>query len=172
MPSDQQGQPDNATELDAELGVVARCVDGLVITIMGLLVLVVLWGVISRFVVRDPSQWTEEAARFLMIWLTFLGGAAAFARWEHLGLDWFVGKFDEASRGHAQIISALTCTVFSAAALVYGGGSLVTKTLRYEQVTPAMGFLMGYVYLVVPISGLLICWFSASRAWRLLRRPR
>ena len=168
MASDPHGQSENLTQP----GLVTRCVDALVIAIMGLLVLVVLWGVISRFVVRDPSQWTEEAARFLMIWLTFLGAAAAFARWEHLGLDWLVTKFDDRTRVYTQVVSALTCTAFSATALVYGGMSLVTKTLKYEQVTPAMGFQMGYIYLAAPISGLLICWFSASRAWRLLKEQR
>ena len=37
------------------------------------------WQVISRYLLAAPSSWTEEVARFLMIWVTFLGAGGLIA---------------------------------------------------------------------------------------------
>ena len=57
------------------------------IVLMLLLVGSVLWQVISRYVFASPSSWTEEIARFLLIWISLLGAAYAFRSGMHLALD-------------------------------------------------------------------------------------
>ena len=49
--------------------------------------LTVIWQVFTRFVLRDPSSWTEELAIFLLIWIGLLGSAYALRRKAHLGVD-------------------------------------------------------------------------------------
>ena len=61
---------------------------------MAALVVDVTWQVITRFILNNPSSWTEEVATYLMIWVGLLGSAVALNRRAHLGIDYFVGKLD------------------------------------------------------------------------------
>ena len=57
------------------------------IVLMAGLVFAVSWQVVSRYIFTSPSSWTEEVARFLLIWVGVLGAAYAFRTGVHLGLD-------------------------------------------------------------------------------------
>ena len=139
-----------------------------VVLIVVALVLDVLWGVCTRFVLSQPSRWTEEVATFLLIWIALLGAAVAFSRDEHLGLDYFTNKLDKAAQSLLAIFVQGLVIFFAASVMVGGGYVLVTETLRAGQVTPALGIKMGYVYLAVPLSGLFIVLFCLERLVELL----
>ncbi len=124
--------------------------------IMGALVLTVLWQVISRFVLRDPSSYTEELARYLMIWLGLLGAGYAAGRRLHLSIDLL-----PRSRAAAVAVEAFAL-LFAVAVLVVGGGRLVWTMLYLGQTSAALQVPLGYVYLAVPISGVLIAFYAAS----------
>lgn len=134
-----------------------------VVLIVAALVLDVLWGVFSRFILGAPSRWTEEVATFLLIWVAFLGAAVAFSREEHLGLDYFVKKLDHEAQWLLALIVQCLVIAFTTAVMIFGGYILVSETLQAGQVTPALGLRMGYVYLAVPLSGLFINLFSLER---------
>lgn len=124
------------------------------------LTLGVLWGVLSRYALGSQSRWTEEFAIYALVWVSLLGAALMFRERGHLGVDYFVGKLDPAARRFTALIAEVAIMVFSAFVLIYGGFMLVSETLRSGQVTPAMGWKIGYIYSVVPISGLFIMAFS------------
>ena len=131
-----------------------------VILVIGFLVLDVLWGVFSRYVLNNQSPWTEELATMLLIWVSLLGAAIGFIRGSHLGVDYFVGKLSERNQVMGQIVVYILVVCFASLAMVYGGIRLVALTLRLGQVSPALQLKMGYVYLAVPISGFFILVFS------------
>lgn len=140
----------------------------LVVLIVAALVLDVLWGICSRFVLGAPSRWTEEVATFLLIWVSFLGAAVAFSRSEHLGLDYFVKKLHADAQTFLAIVAQIITIAFTGSVMVFGGYVLVTGTLQTGQVTPALGIKMGYVYLAVPVSGIFIVSFCVERVFELL----
>ncbi len=131
-----------------------------VMLVTGILVVDVVWGVFTRYVLGHQSPWTEELARMLLIWVSLLGASVAFIRKSHLGVDYFVGKLNERWQTIGQIFVYLLIATFSSIVLIYGGYSLVYSALKYSQPTPAMNIEMGYVYLAVPISGIFIIIFS------------
>ncbi|HOK96987.1 MAG TPA: TRAP transporter small permease [Anaerohalosphaeraceae bacterium] len=133
-----------------------------VIVIMAILVLDVLWGVFSRYVLKAQSRWTEELAIFLLVWVSLLGASVAYASKSHLGVDYFVGKLDRQAQRLAELLVHLAVAVFAASAFVAGGWALVSKTLAAGQISPALGVKMGYVYLAVPISGVFFLIFAAE----------
>lgn len=141
----------------------ARLLEHFVTVIVAALVLDVLWGVISRFVLGSPSRWTEEVAIFLLIWLSLLGAAVAFRRRQHLGVDYFVGKLDPGAAKLLRIVTVLIVALFASWVMIYGGAVLVVDTLRAGQRTPALGILMGYVYLAVPLSGVFFVLFCLDQ---------
>jgi TRAP-type C4-dicarboxylate transport system permease small subunit len=148
-----------------------RLLEGIVIAVMAALVLDVLWGVCSRFVLRSPSRWTEEVATALLIWVSLLGAAVAFGRNEHLGIDYVVKKFEPAAQRLIALIIQGLVAVFAGAVLIFGGYVLVSETLRAGQLAPASGIPQGYVYLAVPVSGAFILWFCLERVVELISGP-
>ncbi len=127
---------------------------------MGILVIDVTWQVITRFVLKNPSSWTEELATYLLIWVGLLGAAVALHRGAHLGIDYFVGKFHPKNRLLTEMFVYVSVLTFSASVLLVGGFQLVLETFQLGQIAPATGIQLGYVYLVVPISGFFIAMYS------------
>lgn len=149
--------------------VVDKFLELLLMISVGVMTLVVLWGVLTRFVVGDPSHWTEEVSTNLLIWVALLGAAVAFGRQEHLGLDYFVLKLDPDAQRWVAIIGQIIVLAFAASAMIYGGYVLASETLAAGQVTPVMGIKMGYVYLAVPLSGAFICLYCLERIVELMQ---
>lgn len=133
------------------------------------LTLDVLWGVFSRYVLGQQSRWTEELALYLLVWISLLGASVTYADGGHLGVDYIVGKLDEAAAHVARIVVELLVATFAGIVLVRGGWQLVVETLGAGQLSPALGVPMGYVYLAAPISGVLFLVFAIERLARLLR---
>jgi TRAP-type C4-dicarboxylate transport system permease small subunit len=139
-----------------------RALEALVAVVMAVLVVDVIWQVFTRYVLRAPSSWTEELATFLMIWVALLGASVGLNRGAHLGIDYFVQKLPARWRLLTEVL-VFTCTgLFSLLALTIGGATLVVRTLHLEQVSPALGIRMGYVYLALPISGFFLTLYSAQ----------
>ncbi|HUU28390.1 MAG TPA: TRAP transporter small permease [archaeon] len=125
-------------------------------------VLTVIWQVFTRFVLRDPSSWTEELAIFLLIWIGLLGSAVALNRNAHLGIDILVNRFPR-KWGHLAAVFANACIIlFSLSVLFYGGIKLVAVILMNNQISPALGIRQGYVYLALPISGFFITIYAVE----------
>lgn len=132
----------------------------LAMVVVVVLVLDVLWQVFTRFILKSPSTWTEELAVFMLIWVALLGAAVALGRGSHLGIDYFVGKLPVKTRLFTGIFVFLCVTVFSFCVMILGGIDLVTSTLQLNQLSPALGVKVGYVYLAVPISGFFLVLYS------------
>lgn len=131
-----------------------------VTVIMASLVLDVLWGVFSRYVLQNQSTWTEELAIMLLIWASLLGASIGFIRNSHLGVDYFVSKFGIRMQKVFQILVYVLVAVFASVPMIYGGLRLVISTLRHGQPSAALQVQWGYIYLAVPISGFFILVFS------------
>ena len=143
----------------------------LLIVAMALLVVDVVWGVVTRYVLGQQASWTEELARFLLVWVALLGGAVAFSTKGHLGVDFFVGKFDPGVRKQLAVFSHCVVLFFAVAIFVVGGSRVVFDALALEQVTPALNWKMGHVYLVVPISGCFMVLFTIENLLETLKSP-
>jgi TRAP-type C4-dicarboxylate transport system permease small subunit len=137
-----------------------KSLEVLVIVVVGFLVVDVLWQVFTRYVLGDPSSWTEELATFLLIWVALLGAAVALGRGAHLGIDYFVSKLPDKTRVRIELFAFTCMALFSLLVMVIGGASLVGHTFYLQQISPALHLEMGYVYLAVPISGAFLVLYS------------
>jgi len=137
-----------------------RIIEVVLVAIFALLVLDVLWQVFGRYVLNQSFSFTEEFARFALIWLAILGAAYLNGKRDHLSMDYLLQKLSlEKLAKRMQIIEVLMF-IFALVVMVIGGGNLVYTTLYLGQVSPAMHVSLGYVYSIVPISGLLIMFYS------------
>ena len=142
------------------LRVVDRLLSGALVALVAAMVVSVTWQILSRYLFVVPAAWTEELARFLLIWIGMLGAAYAYQRRSHLGLDLLPGKLTGKGKASLNIVTHLVCMSFAAVVLVVGGGSLVTMTWELRQYSAAMGLPIAFVYAVIPASGVLICLFA------------
>jgi len=128
--------------------------------LMGVMVLDVTWQVLSRYLVKHPSPYTEELARFLLIWIGLLGASYAYRQMMHLGVDVLVQKLQGTARLWADALVHTLVLVFAVFVMGWGGFRLVLLTLELNQLSAALQIKMGYVYVVIPLSGLLITFYA------------
>jgi TRAP-type C4-dicarboxylate transport system permease small subunit len=143
---------------------ITRYVDALlralIMVLMAVMVIAVTWQVITRYVFSRPSSYTEELATFLLIWISLLGGAYALRVRAHLGIDVLVQRLRPARRRVAEYLAYLAVITFAVVVLIYGGARLMYVTLHLEQLSPAFQLPVGYVYSVIPLSGVLMIFYS------------
>lgn len=135
-------------------------------SIMVLMVLLALWQVISRYFLNKPSTTSEELLIYCFVWVSLLGAAYVFGKRDHMAMSFFVEKLPPAKNNLTKIISEVAVLVFAGAVLVYGGIE-ITK-LAMGQVSPALGVPMGYIYTVLPLSGIITIIYSAINLKELL----
>ncbi len=140
--------------------VLDRSLEVLVMVVVAVLVVDVLWQVFTRFILKNPSTWTEELAVFMLIWVSLLGAAVALNRGAHLGIDYFVSKLPARKRLYTEVFVFLCISTFSLCVMVLGGIALVASTLQLQQLSPALCLKVGYVYLAIPISGFFLVLYS------------
>lgn len=148
-----------------------KALDAVLIVAVGLLVLDVVWGVFTRYAMGAQAKWTEELARFLLVWVALLGGAVAFGTKGHLGVDFFVGKFHPDARKLMAIVGHVIVLFFAGAVFLYGGIRVVADALAMEQMTPALGWKMGHVYLALPIAGVFMILFTVENLLEAIATP-
>jgi TRAP-type C4-dicarboxylate transport system permease small subunit len=129
---------------------------------MGVMVLNVLWQVFTRFVLGTPSSFTDELARYLMIWVGILGAAYVSGKNMHVAIDVLPQKLGGKAQKRMQIIVQLLVMAFAFLVMVIGGGRLVYITYILGQQSPALQLPLAYVYAVIPLSGLLIVYYKMS----------
>ena len=116
--------------------------------------------VFTRYVLNDPAIFTEEASRFAIIWLSLLGTAYACGRLEHMAYSMFPDKLSGAKLSAHMRSVALLVLIFALGVMVYGGSRLVMRALQFEQLSATLSVPMGYVYLCIPISGVITAYYQ------------
>jgi TRAP-type C4-dicarboxylate transport system permease small subunit len=139
---------------------VDRVIAAFSVAVMVALVVCVVWQVFSRYVLNQPSTLTDELARFLMIWVGLLGAAYTVGAQRHLAIDLLAMSINPRRQMLLSILINVLIFIFSGAVIVAGGLKLITKTLATAQVSAAMQIPMGYVYLILPLTGLVMMFYA------------
>jgi len=138
------------------------------VALMAILVLDVLWQVISRYVLSSPSSFTDELAGFLLIWVGLFGATYVAGKNEHLAIDLLVQRSGPARRKFLELFISACIIIFSLTVLVIGGTWLVYTRFALEVKSAALEIPLGYVYSVLPVSGILIIFFTIDNTLNFL----
>lgn len=139
---------------------VNRLMEIFLIAIFALLFFDVLLQVFSRYFLSASFSFTEELARYSLIWLSILGAAYLNGKREHLSMDFLYRKLSAKNQRKISILIELLILLFALVVMVAGGLNLVYITLHLEQISGTLRIPLGYVYAIMPFSGLLIMCFS------------
>lgn len=144
-----------------------KSIEIFIVILLTIMVIVALWQVASRYVFNSPSTISEELLRYCLIWLSMIGSAYMFGLREHMSMTFFVEKFDEQIRYKLAILSEVVIIIFSVCVLVYGGINITLLTMK--QVSAALGIPMGYIYSVLPLSGVLMIFYSVLNILNIMK---
>ena len=129
------------------------------------LVLIVLYQVVVRMIIRLPAVWTLELAQLVFTWLIFIGAIAAYYKGAHYRVD-FVGEGWPRLNALVDLISTVIAGVVSAM-LMYAGWLFVLRAL--PRTNPALGISEAWFYIPLPIFGLAVVIITLSRLGRRLQ---
>lgn len=130
-----------------------------VIILMTLLVLDVIWGVITRYAFGQQAKWSEELARFLLVWVSLFGASVAFGLKAHLGLDYFAEKLHPSAGKLNRVVGSLISLTFAVVVFLIGGWALVQHTMASGQSMVALPFAKWWEYAALPASGVFMVVF-------------
>ncbi len=120
---------------------------------IGAILIIGTMQVIWRYVFNSSLFWSEEAMRYLMIWIVMIGAGLSYSRGQFLGMRLAVERLPEGARRIADLIAAALTLVFLAVVLWFG-----TKFawMTRQQTATALGFSMFWVHVSVVVGALLL----------------
>ena len=137
-----------------------KLLESMLIIILAILVLDVLWQVASRYLLSSPSTFTDELAGFLLIWVALLGAAYVSGQKQHLAIELLINKLNYKKAGILRTIINIIIALFALFVMIIGGSWLIYTRFYLGQVSSSLQLPLGYVYLVLPLSGLFIIYYS------------
>ena len=138
-----------------------RTLEIMLVVLMSVLVLDVLWQVISRYTpFIDPSSFTDELAGYLLIWVSLLGAAYVTGTREHLAIDLLLQRSPEKRKRVLSVIIQVLILLFALSVMVTGGIWLMYTRFLLGVKSAALQLPLGYVYIVLPLSGMIIAYYS------------
>jgi C4-dicarboxylate transporter DctQ subunit len=116
---------------------------------------VLFFNVILRYVFNSGWVWAEEVARYLIVWMVFVGGSCCVRRGVHLAVDAVVIRFSARVQSFIKVIVSAICIAFCAFMVIYGW-EICTVLRDTDQITPGLEMPVYLVYLAIPAGGALM----------------
>lgn len=134
-----------------------KAVEGFSVALVAVMVLLVLWQVVARYFLNNPSSFTEALTRYLFVWLVLVTATYAFGIRDHM----YISAVKDRLKGKNQTvvsiaIEALTI-VFAACVMIYGG--LVISAMQMVSVDSSLHIPMGVVYAIIPVCGVITVFY-------------
>lgn len=120
--------------------------------------------VILRYFFNLTLNWIEEVARFLFLWLVWLGAGYVTRLRRHLRVEAFISILSPAARSKVEFMSLMIWIAF-AAFLMWTGGQLTWMLLRRNQLSPVLQIPMGWAYAAVPVGVGLMLFRLLQQLW-------
>ena len=121
--------------------------------------------VFSRYVIGSSLVWSEELARFALIWSAIIGSAVAYRRGAHIGMTVLVDLLP----GPLQRLVfrfVHTAVLGFSAILVWQGWLLALRNFERHQLSAALQIEIAWIYMAIPMGGLLIMVAAAEALWK------
>lgn len=111
------------------------------------------WQVLTRYILQNPSSWSEELVSYLFAWMSLFGASIVVGERGHMNIPIIVERMGEKGRKFFAFFAEIIACLFAGVILVYGG--IQITSLAMGQMTSALGIPIGVFYVVLPLSGLI-----------------
>ena len=129
------------------------------------MVLLTCWQVFTRYVLANPSSWSEELVAYLFAWMSLFGAALITGERGHMNIPILVEKSSPAVQKILGIFAEVVACIFAIVILVYGGVQITG--LAMGQMTSSLGVPVGVFYVVMPVCGVLIAIYTIINIYEL-----
>ncbi|MDW2797798.1 TRAP transporter small permease [Clostridium boliviensis] len=148
------------TNIKSGINYLLSRIAAVLLTVMSFLVI---YQVFTRYVLNNPSDFTEEIVRYLLIWTGFVGAAYAFSTRQHMALLFIRDKLNPVSRKSLMIFTDLLVLAFALFVMTIGGAKLaISARMEYSAL---LGISRSLVYSMAPISGVFIIIVQIINIW-------
>jgi len=137
-----------------------KLLEWVVVVLLCVMLFSVLWGVFTRYFFADQSSWTDELARFTLIWVSILGAAYISGKNAHITIDLLSASIALKARLQMEVVTGMIISLFVLVIFLVGGSRYIYISFKLGQTSAALEIPMGYVYLVLPIAGIIIIYFK------------
>jgi TRAP-type C4-dicarboxylate transport system permease small subunit len=120
-------------------------------------------GVFMRYVMNDPLQWPEPAAVIMMVFFSFIGGAAVYRANQQIAVEALMRAVNAPSRAAMQW--GVYACMLAIAAFMVGYGVHLCLLTRDNTIAEFPWLSVGIVYMPIPIGGLLTLLFIIEKIW-------
>lgn len=117
------------------------------------MVLLTCWQVFTRYILKNPSSWSEELVSYLFAWMSLFGASIVVGERGHMNIPIIVERMGDKARKFFAIFAEIIACLFAVVILVYGG--IQITSLAMGQMTSSLGLPIGVFYLALPVSGVL-----------------
>lgn len=147
---------------------VNRYVEYVVFAMMVAMTTVIILQIIFRFFFTALS-WSEEVARFLLVWSSLLAASIGFKKGSHITVSFLVKKFPENIQKILSIIAYILEAVFFFIIILFGIKLMIVQA---TQTSAALLISMSYIYSIYPIGGGIILLHLIAHIMELLFVPK
>jgi TRAP-type transport system small permease protein len=130
-----------------------KCLKGSVFCLMVLLVSLVSLQVFSRYVLNNPTSWSEEAANYTQVFMVFLGGTLAIFQKKTLRITFFVDRIPPRIALFIDVAMRILILIFLGYLIWYGFFAVIRL---HNQITPGLGWSKSVLFASVPLGGILM----------------
>ena len=138
------------------------------IVLFAVMITVVFYEVVMRYLFNAPTFWSEALARSAMVWLVLLGMALGIRYQEHIRVDFVISLLPPAWQGVAAVVRYLIALAFSAVMLVYG---VLLAVPNLDQELPGIEIPVFWVYLAAPVAAFFMLLYLGELIWKGDKRP-
>jgi len=130
-----------------------RCINWFLALLMAGMVVIISAQVWYRFILNDPLSWSEEAGRYLFVWISFMGAAAGVRYQVHLGIDLMDKLLSPGAYRWVVVLVNLIIQIFLL--LIIYWGFKILGIIQFQE-SPSMHISMRYPYMAVPVGGIFM----------------
>jgi TRAP-type C4-dicarboxylate transport system permease small subunit len=129
------------------------CINWFLALLMAGMVVIISAQVWYRFILNDPLSWSEEAGRYLFVWISFMGAAAGVRYQVHLGIDLMDKLLPPGAYRVVVVLVNLIIQIFLLM-IIYWGFKIL-GIIQFQE-SPSMHISMRYPYMAVPVGGIFM----------------
>lgn len=133
-----------------------------IVALFAFMTLIGSYQIITRYFFNRPSTVSEELLTYSFTWMALLASAYVFGKRDHMRMGFLADKITGPVRKYLEI--AIDMLVFALAAVVMVYGGIAITKLTMIQITASLQVPMAYIYVIVPVTGVLIMLFSVMNA--------
>ena len=137
------------------------------ILLFAFMVIIGTYQILVRYIFNSPSTVSEELLTYSFTWMSLFAAAYVSGKREHMRMGFLADKLSGKNLTILNVVIEIIIA-FALIVMVYGGISITS--LSMTQKTASLGIPMGYVYIVIPITGVVIAVYGVLNVICLIRK--